>query len=133
MKLGSKESGNAGIGDKAGGRLMVVYRPISDLKLDSRNPRAHSPRQKRQIARSIEAFGFLVPVLIDARGRVIAGHGRVLAARLLGLSRVPTITVEHLSDAQARAYLIVDNKLTENGEWDERLLAEQFKALSEVE
>ena len=67
------------------GRVAVVYRPIAELKLDPHNPRVHSPRQIRQIARSIEAFGFNVPVLIDANLKLIAGHGRVLAARQLGI------------------------------------------------
>ena len=133
MKLGSKESGNAGIGDKAGGRLMVVYRSISELKLDPRNPREHSPRQIRQIARSIEAFGFVVPVLVDARGRIIAGHGRILAAQLRGWTEVPTICLDHLTEAQARLLMLADNRLNENSSWDDRLLAEQLKELSELD
>ena len=76
----------------AAGRVQVIYRPISELKLDPKNPRAHSPRQVRQIARSIETFGFNVPVLIDASGKVIAGHGRILACQLLGHTEVPTIS-----------------------------------------
>ena len=102
MKLGRKEGGNARIRDKAGRRLKVVYRPISELKFDPRNPRAHIPRQSRQIARSIQAFGFVVPVLVDAHGRIIAGHGRVLAAQLLGWTEVPTICLDYLTEAQAR-------------------------------
>jgi hypothetical protein len=70
-----------GIIDKAAGRVQVIYRLISELKLDPKNPRAHSPRQVRQIARSIDTFGFNVPVLIDANGKVIAGHGRILSPR----------------------------------------------------
>ena len=71
--------------DHMGNRIDVVYRPIAELTLDPKNPRLHSRQQIRQIARSIEAFGFNVPVLIDAQGTVIAGHGRVLAAQTLGL------------------------------------------------
>jgi ParB-like chromosome segregation protein Spo0J len=119
--------------DKAAGRVQVIYRPISELKLDPNNPRAHSPRQVRQIARSIESFGFNVPVLVDANGKVIAGHGRILACQLLGHAEVPTISLEHLSEAQARAFTIADNRLTENSTWDDRLLAEQLKELSELE
>jgi hypothetical protein len=74
-----------------------------------------------------------VPVLTDARGKVIAGHGRVLAARLLGWSEVPTICLDHLSEVQARAFMIADNRLAENSTWDDRLLAEQLKGLSELE
>ena len=71
--------------------IEVVYRSISELGLDSRNPRLHGKRQLRQIARSIEAFGFNVPVLVDAKSKVIAGHGRILACQLLDWSEVPTI------------------------------------------
>jgi DNA modification methylase len=103
---------------------------LEALQLDAKNPRVHSKRQVRRIARSIEVFGFNVPVLINAEGRLIAGHGRVLAARLLGLKDVPAIRLQHLTEAQARAFMIADNRLTENSTWDERLLAEQFQALS---
>ena len=114
------------------GRLAVVYLPIAELKLDPTNPRVHTPRQIRKIARSIERLGFNVPVLIDAHGRVIAGHGRILACQLLGWTQVPTICLEHLNEAQARAFMIADNRLTEISEWDDRLLAEQLKELSEL-
>jgi DNA modification methylase len=111
-------------------RLAVVYRPIAKLKLDPKNPRRHSPKQINQIARSIRNFGFIAPVLIDASSRVIAGHGRVMAAQHLGLSEAPTICVDHLSEAQVRAFMIADNRLTDNSFWDERLLAQQLKELS---
>jgi DNA modification methylase len=113
--------------------LSIIYRNVTDLKLAPDNPRLHSPKQIRQIARSIEGFGFNVPVLIDAQMGVIAGHGRVLACKLLGINEVPTISLEHLTEPQIHAFRIADNKLTENSNWDERLLAEQIKALSEVE
>src|SRR5689334_4658335 len=113
--------------------LTVIARPIATLKLDPRNARVHSPRQIRQIAASIEAFGFNVPVLIDAAGQVIAGHGRLLACAQLGWQEVPTIRLEHLSAAQARAYMIADNRLSENASWDEQLLAEQLRDLSLAE
>ena len=93
--------------------LSIVDRPVGDLRLDPNNPRFHTRKQIRQIARSIETFGFNVPVLINARGQLIAGHGRVLAAQLLGLTHVPTITLEHLSETQVQAFRIADNKLTE--------------------
>jgi DNA modification methylase len=110
--------------------LSIVDRLVRDLKLDPNNPRLHTQNQIRQIARSIETFGFNVPVLIDAQGQLIAGHGRVLAARLLGMAEVPTIQLVHLTEGQIRAFMIADNRLTENSVWNERLLAEQFKALS---
>jgi DNA modification methylase len=113
--------------------LCVVNRPLKELKPDPTNPRLHSDKQLRQVASSIKTFGFNVPVLIDGQQRVIAGHGRIEAARLLGLQIVPTISLEHLSEAQIRAFMIADNRLTENATWNQSLLAEQFKELSELE
>jgi DNA modification methylase len=110
--------------------LAIVYRPIEALKLDPRNPRVHSPKQLRQIANSIKTFGFNVPVLVDGQLQIIAGHGRVMACRQLGWKEVPTVQLEHLTDAQARAFMIADNRLTENSVWDDNLLAEQLKELS---
>ena len=121
---------NPSAADIKSDRITVSYLPIAQLELNPRNPRFHSPRQIRQIARSIEAFGFNVPVLIDSKREVIAGHGRVLACRLLGRTEVPTVSLQHLSDAQAKAFMIADNRLTENSVWDDRLLAEQLKELS---
>jgi ParB-like chromosome segregation protein Spo0J len=113
--------------------LAIVYRTSSSLKPDPKNPRLHSEKQVQQIARSIEAFGFNVPLLIDAEMQVVAGHGRLQACQLLGIMEVPTISLEHLTEPQARAFMIADNRLTENATWDDRLLAQQFKDLSEVE
>src|SRR6266478_8958861 len=110
--------------------LSIEYRPLASLRFDPQNPRLHNKKQVRQIARSVETFGFNVPVLIDAQGKLIAGHGRVLAAQLLGITQVPTIMLEHLTEAQIRAFMIADNRLTENSAWDDHLLAEQLKALS---
>ena len=114
-------------------QVQIAYRPIAELKLDPKNPRSHNPRQIRQIARSIETFGFNVPVLIDAASKIIAGHGRVLACQRLGWSEVPTIRLDHLTEAQARAFMIADNRLTENSVWDDRLLAEQLEALAALD
>ncbi len=111
-------------------QLQVTRRSIAQLKLDPKNPRSHSRKQILQIARSIEAFGFNVPVLLNADLKVIAGHGRVMACRELGWTEVPTIGLDHLSKAQAKAFMIADNRLTENSVWDDRLLAEQLKDLS---
>jgi len=111
-------------------RVAVCYRGISQLILDTRNPRLHSPKQIRQIAASIQAFGFVVPVLTDAKLRVVAGHGRVMACKLLGRNQVPTISLDHLSETQIRAFAIADNRLTENSEWNDRLLAEQLRELA---
>jgi len=114
-------------------QLGIVYRKIADLKLDPRNPRIHNRRQRRQIARSIRQFGFVVPILIRADGEVIAGHGRIEGAVEEGMTEVPTICLDHLSEVEARALKIADNRLTEISEWDDRLLAEQLKELSELE
>src|SRR4051812_6242423 len=92
--------------------LSIVYRPIDQLKLDPANPRRHSKKQVRQIANSIELFGFIVPILTDRHGNVITGHGRLLAAKLLGMTEVPTLCLDHLTEAQARALMIADNRLT---------------------
>ena len=114
-------------------KLAIECKPIATLRPNPQNPRLHEKRQIRQIARSIEVFGFNIPVLIDARGELITGHGRVLAAQHLGMTHVPTILIEHLKEAQARAFMIADNRLTENSDWNDRLLAQQIKALSELE
>ncbi len=114
-------------------RLQVIYRPIDSLKLNPRNPRIHNRHQRRQIARSIKTFGFVVPVLIDREGNVICGHGRILAAGDEGLKEVPTIMIEHLSQAQLQAFTIADSRLTENSTWDEHLLAASLKELSELD
>ena len=110
--------------------LAILQRPITDLRPDPGNPRVHPRKQIRQIAESIKAFGFNVPVLVDAHDQVIAGHGRIKAAELLGWTEVPTIRLDHLSEAQAKAFLLADNKLTENAEWDPRLLGESLRDLS---
>ena len=113
--------------------LAIDYTPTAALKPDPKNPRIHSDKQIQQIARSIETFGFNVPLLVNGDRQVIAGHGRLAAAQRLGLELVPTIRLEHLSDAQLRAFMIADNRLTHISEWDDRLLAEQLKSLAKVE
>lgn len=118
---------------KAAAEIVLVRRPIDQLKLDPQNPRIHSLRQIRQIAASIKAFGFNVPVLVDANLKVVAGHGRLAACQALGWSEVPTIRLEHLTQAQARAFMIADNRLTEIAVWDDRLLAEQLQMLGSLD
>ena len=115
------------------GRLAVTYHPIAELKPNPDNPRIHTKKQIFQISRSIQEFGFTAPVLIDAQLNIIAGHGRLLASQELGWKEVPTICLAHLTEAQKKAYLIADNKLTENAKWDEKLLAQQFQVLSELD
>ncbi len=113
--------------------LTIELRPISTLTPEPRNARQHPQRHLEQLARSIQTFGFTCPILIDAHGHVIAGHGRLLAVQFLGWSQVPTITLEHLTPAQVRAYRIADNRLTDCSVWDERLLAEELQALSALD
>jgi DNA modification methylase len=114
-------------------RLELVYHPIDELKPDPRNPRHHSRKQIKQLAGSIDTFGFTVPALVDREGNVIAGHGRILACRELGWSEIPTILIDGLSDAKRRALMIADNRLAETAEWNDQLLAEQLKDLSLAE
>ena len=113
--------------------LEIETIPVSKLVSHEQNPRKHSKKQIRQIADSIRTFGFKVPVLIDANNRLICGHGRVAACKLLGIESVPAIRAADLDDAKIRAYMIADNRLTENAEWDDILLAENFKVLSELD
>ena len=110
--------------------LSVRHCAISDLKTNPKNARVHSARQVRRIADSISAFGFNVPVLVDANNEIVAGHGRVLAAKRLRLREVPTIALDHLNEAQRRAFMIADNRLTEIASWDDQLLGEQLKELA---
>jgi DNA modification methylase len=110
--------------------LAIVYRRIETLKPDPTNPRLHGKKQIRQIANSIEVFGFNVPVLVDGDLKVIAGHGRLLACRELGWTEVPTLCLDHLTPAQTRAFMIADNRLAEVATWDDQLLAQQLKDLS---
>ena len=98
----------------------------------ARNSRTHSDEQVAQLASSIREFGFTVPVLIDEDDTIIAGHGRVLAARLLKLERVPCIRLGHLTEAQRRLYVIADNKLTLNGGWDDEVLRVELADLLEL-
>jgi DNA modification methylase len=114
-------------------KLSVKYQLISDLKVNPRNSRTHTKRQLRQIARSIEVFGFTNPVLVDRNNMIIAGHGRVAAAKRLGLSSVPTICLENLTPDEIRAYVIADNRLAEKAGWDKAILAIELQHLLTIE
>ena len=107
----------------------IIEMAVLELRPYARNARSHSKKQIKQIAASLERFGFTNPVLIDATGQIIAGHGRVEAAKLLGLNTVPCLRIDHLSPAEQRAYVIADNKLALNAGWDEELLALELKEL----
>jgi DNA modification methylase len=105
---------------------------VDQIKPNPRNARTHSKRQVRQIADAIKTFGWTVPLLVDEQKRLLAGHGRLEAARLLGLHTVPTITVRGLSDAKKRTLTLADNKLAENAGWDRQVLAIELPQLTEL-
>jgi DNA modification methylase len=107
--------------------------PLSNLKPWAKNPRQHSKKQIRQLARAIETFGFTNPVLVDADNNILAGHGRVAAAKVLRMDRVPCLRIENMTPAQKRAYVIADNKLALNASWDEQILAEELQYLTSVD
>jgi DNA modification methylase len=113
--------------------LSITYLPVSAVKLNPCNARTHSKHQIRQIADSIRAFGFANPVLLDRTNIVVAGHGRVAAAKLLGMSEVPTIRLENLSPEHVRAYVIADNRLAEKAGWDKSILAIELQNLLTIE
>jgi DNA modification methylase len=107
----------------------VVRRSVAELEPYPKNARIHSEGQIAQIAKSIQQYGFTIPVLTDEQGRIIAGHGRVAAAKVLGLTEVPTMTAEDWSEAQRRAYTILDNKIALNASWDNAILGAEFTEL----
>src|SRR3990167_6932811 len=103
--------------------------PIESLNPYEKNARTHSDEQVEQIAASIRKFGFTNPILVDGEKGIIAGHGRLLAAKKIGMTDVPVVELSHLSPAEKRAYIIADNKLALNAGWDEALLAAEIAAL----
>jgi DNA modification methylase len=111
----------------------IIERPITALRPYPGNARTHSKKQLKQIARSIQRFGFTNPVLVSEDGEIIAGHGRVEAAKSLGWKTVPTIALAHLSPAERRAYVLADNKLALNAGWDREMLAIELQALVDLE
>jgi ParB-like chromosome segregation protein Spo0J len=112
--------------------LEIVEQDPASIKPNLGNPRTHSKSQIRQIAASIREFGFLNPILIDHKDRVIAGHGRLEASQSLEMGSVPTVRVDHLSPAQIKAYVIADNKLALKAGWDDELLALDLEELASV-
>jgi len=114
-------------------RKILEYLPTNSLKPDPENAREHSKAQIKQIAKSIEAFGFGAPILVDRDLKILAGHGRHEALKLIGWSEAPVIRMEHLTPQQARAYAIADNKLTENSKFNQRQLALHFQILAELD
>ena len=107
--------------------------PVDQLRTYLNNARTHSKKQIRQIAESIRRFGFTNPVLIDNTEQLIAGHGRVEAAKLIGLAAVPALRISHLSEAEKRAYILADNRLAEKAGWDREILAIELQALIDLD
>lgn len=116
----------------ASSRRRLQYYSLPDLNPHRENARKHSKAQLKALAKSIETFGFLAPILADRDGNILAGHARFEAAKILGMSHVPVIVIDHLTQAQARAYMLADNKLTDRSSWDEPKLAIQLKELSDL-
>ena len=121
----------SGILDKVNRNIELV--PVEQLLPYKANARTHSRKQIRQIANSIERFGFTNPVLIDDQNGIIAGHGRVEAAKLLGLSGIPALRLSHLSAAERRAYIIADNRLAQKAGWDREILAIELQGLIDLD
>jgi len=125
----ARDDGKTGQREETAG-LTISYRPIGELIPYARNARTHSEAQVALIAGSIRAYGFTNPVLVDGANGIIAGHGRVMAARKLGLASVPVIELAHLSETQKRAYILADNRLAEAAGWDKEMLALELGDLS---
>src|SRR4051812_28272944 len=114
-------------------RMDVELVPVAGLRPYSGNARTHSKKQIRQIAGSIGRFGFTNPVLVSDDDEIVAGHGRVEAAKLLGLKSVPALRLSHLSAAERRAYVLADNKLAQNAGWDREMLAIELQGLIDLD
>ena len=107
----------------------IIHVRVDVLRSNPSNARTHSKKQISAIARSIEKFGFTNPVLIDEQNKILAGHGRVAAAKLLKLPEVPAVLLSHLSEGEKRAYILADNRLAEKAGWDKEILAREFQVL----
>jgi len=114
-------------------KQQIEYISTANLIPYASNSRTHDTKQISQIAASIKEFGFNNPVLVDGDNGIIAGHGRVLAAQLLNLDAVPTIKLEHLTDAQKRAYIIADNKIALNAGWSHEILSMELDKLAAID
>ena len=112
--------------------MKITQKKVTELIPYVNNSRTHSDEQVAQIASSIKEFGWTNPILVDGKNGIIAGHGRLLAARKLGHKEVPTIELSELTDAQKRAYIIADNKLALNAGWDDEVLKLEIQQLSDL-
>ena len=110
----------------------LEMRQVADLVPYARNARAHSDEQIRQLRASLREFGFVAPLLIDAEGNILAGHGRLMAAKAEGYVEVPCVLVEHLTETQRRAYILADNRLAEQASWDEDMLQLELQELRDA-
>src|SRR5436305_1327406 len=113
--------------------MNIEYTLVRELRPYPNNARTHSKKQVRQIANSIKRFGFCNPVLVDDQNQIVAGHGRVEAAKLLGIHAVPTVRLSHLSENDKRAYILADNKLAEKAGWDKEILAIELQGLIDLD
>jgi len=113
-------------------KLEIKYVATADLIPYARNAKTHPPEQISQIAGSLRGFGFLNPVIVDKELSIIAGHGRVLAAQKLGLDEVPTLSVEHLTPTQVKAFRLADNRIAQNGDWDKEILGIELIDLKDL-
>jgi DNA modification methylase len=129
----SQETSRAAMLGSASLELKLEYRPIGDLRPSPRNARTHSKKQLAKMAASIRRFGFIVPLLVDDEGFVVAGHGRLEAAKEVGHATLPVICLSHLTAEERRAYAIADNRLAELAGWDNEVLAVELTALLEIE
>jgi len=111
--------------------ISIVNKFVNDLIPYINNAMTHSEIQINKIAASIEKFGFNNPILVDGKNTIIAGHGRLVAAKKLGMQEVPVIYLNHLTDDQKKAYIIADNKLSEESEWDFSMLADEIESIAE--
>jgi ParB-like chromosome segregation protein Spo0J len=114
-------------------KSQIVHRRLSELTRHPHNARNHPDPQIRQLVGSIKQFGFVVPILIDRNGQIIAGHARAEAAKLLGMDEVPTILLDNLTENQIRAFMLADNKLAEKAVWDPEILAIELQHLAEID
>lgn len=113
--------------------LSVILKSIKDVEDACHNPRKHERKQIQKLANCITKFGVFVPIIIDENNVIIAGHGRLQAAKLLRMEQIPTIKVEHLTEEEKMAYMIADNKLVEESEWDFQQLAVNFVSLTDFD
>jgi DNA modification methylase len=133
MKATNKSSDDTSRSDRSKATdRQISFLAIGELVPAPDNPRKHDRAQVRIIAKSIEAFGFNAPILIDRNRQIVAGHGRYEAAKLLGLAQVPVVFLDHLTEAQAKAYRLADNKLSDRSRWNDAMVAAQLKELSEL-